>query len=117
MADVATPSGAAMFDGGAQDKKKATFEKPDKPDEEVYKANLKKAEKEHVASMEKLVRGLFRFCSFSKVGAKVARQPAVTHTNFFIDCYQESNRARKAEFERLSCGQTQSRTSCRNQGD
>jgi hypothetical protein len=54
MADVATPSGAAMFDGGAQDKKKA-FEKPEKPNEEEYKANLKKAEKEHAASMEKLV--------------------------------------------------------------
>jgi len=53
MADVATPSGAAMFDGGAQDKKKVV-EKPEKPDEEVYKANLKKAEKEHVDSMAKL---------------------------------------------------------------
>jgi len=54
MADVATPSGATMFDGGAQDKKKGT-EKPEKPDEEVYKANLKKAEKEHADSMVKLV--------------------------------------------------------------
>jgi hypothetical protein len=60
MADVATPSGATIFDGGAQDKKKV-FEKPEKPDEEVYKANLKKAEKEHATSMEKLVCTLFRF--------------------------------------------------------
>ncbi len=56
MADVATPSGAAMFDGGAQDKKeKKVIEKPEKPDEETYKAALKKAEKEHAASMEKFV--------------------------------------------------------------
>ena len=60
MADVATPSGAAMFDGGAQDKKKVS-EKPEKPNEEAYKANLKKAEKEHATSMEKLVCVFFSF--------------------------------------------------------
>lgn len=48
MADVATPSGAAMFDAGAVHKK------PEKPDEEAYKASLKKAEKEHADSMAKL---------------------------------------------------------------
>jgi hypothetical protein len=59
MADVATPSGAAMFDGGAQDKKeKKVIEKPEKPDEETYKAALKKAEKEHAASMEKFVSAI-----------------------------------------------------------
>jgi hypothetical protein len=41
MADVATPSAAAMFDASVEKKK------PEKPDEELYKANLKKAEKEH----------------------------------------------------------------------
>lgn len=30
-------------------------EKPEKPDEEIYKANLKKAEKEHAESMARLV--------------------------------------------------------------
>jgi len=55
MADVATPSGATMFDGGAPDKDKKVVEKPEKPDEEVYKAALKKAEKEHALSMEKFV--------------------------------------------------------------
>ena len=49
MADVATPSGAAMFDAGTVNKK------PEKPDEEAYKANLKKAEKEHADAMAKLV--------------------------------------------------------------
>jgi hypothetical protein len=49
MADVATASGAAMFDAGAVHKK------PEKPDEDTYKANLKKAEKEHADAMVKLV--------------------------------------------------------------
>lgn len=56
MADVATPSGAAMFDAGNTDKKKAErLEKPEKPDEAAYKASLAKAEKELAASLEKLV--------------------------------------------------------------
>jgi hypothetical protein len=54
MADVATPSGAAMFDAGNATEKKPTT-KPEKPDEEAYKANLKKAEKEHADVMAKLV--------------------------------------------------------------
>ncbi|CZT43747.1 related to brefeldin A resistance protein BFR1 (maintenance of normal ploidy) [Rhynchosporium secalis] len=57
MADVATPSGAAMFDAGnAGNSGNASnvHKKPEKPDEEVYKASLKKAEKEHADSMAKL---------------------------------------------------------------
>ena len=38
-----------MFDAGTVNKK------PEKPDEEAYKANLKKAEKEHADAMAKLV--------------------------------------------------------------
>ena len=53
MADLATPSGAAMFDG-ASDKKQNV--KPTKPDEAEYKANLQKAEKEHADAMTKFVR-------------------------------------------------------------
>lgn len=49
MADVATPSAAAMFDASAEKKK------PEKPDEESYKASLKKAEKEHADSKAKFV--------------------------------------------------------------
>jgi hypothetical protein len=76
MADVATPSGAAMFDGGAQDKKeKKVVEKPETPDKDVYEAALKKADKEHKASMEKLVSStplLSRKCArrLSKRSAK-----------------------------------------------
>lgn len=56
MADVATPSGAAMFDAGnASEKKPAHTTKPEKPDEEAHKANLKKADKEHADVMTKLV--------------------------------------------------------------
>jgi hypothetical protein len=55
MADVATPFGTAMFDAGGASEKKPTITKPEKPDEEAYKANLKKAEKEHADVMAKLV--------------------------------------------------------------
>ena len=50
MADVATPSADAMFDASAEKKK------PEKPDEELYKANLKKAEKDSVISQDELKR-------------------------------------------------------------
>jgi hypothetical protein len=49
MADVETPSAAVIFDGSTEKKK------PEKPDEELYKANLKKAEKEHVEAKAKFV--------------------------------------------------------------
>jgi hypothetical protein len=49
MADVATPSAAIMFDANTEKKK------PEKPDEELYKANLKKAEKEHADAKAKFV--------------------------------------------------------------
>jgi len=51
MAELATPSGAEMFDAAAKKK----LEKPEKPDEDAYKTNLKKAEKEHADSMAKYV--------------------------------------------------------------
>jgi hypothetical protein len=106
MADVATPSGAAMFDGGAQEKKKG-IEKPEKPDEETYKATLKKAEKEHATLMEKFVSRApvaFTNCQSPRFqeSAQDARQPAVTHTNIFcLECNQGTSRLRKA-FERFS---------------
>jgi hypothetical protein len=54
MADVATPSGAAMFDAGNTEKKEKTG-KPAAPDEAAYKASLAKAQKEHDVSMDKFV--------------------------------------------------------------
>ena len=47
MADVANP--AASIDA------KTENVKPEKPDEELYKASLKKAEKEHADSMARFV--------------------------------------------------------------
>jgi hypothetical protein len=45
-----------MFDaGGAEKKKPERLEKPEKPDEEAYKASLKKAEKDHADAMAKFV--------------------------------------------------------------
>ncbi len=52
MAEVATPSGAAMFDGGAEHKK---HEKPVQMDKAVYDANLAKATKEHAEVQAKFV--------------------------------------------------------------
>ena len=58
MADVASPSGAAMFDGGAEHKKEKHHEKHEKPvqiDKAVYEANLAKAQKEHADVQAKFV--------------------------------------------------------------
>lgn len=68
MADVATPAGAAMFDGGAV-ADKTRIEKPEKPDEDTYKAALKKAEKEHADSMAKLVSGSPPCCVAMGIGS------------------------------------------------
>ena len=79
MADVATPSGAAEH-GGAPDKKdKKVIEKPEKPDEEAYKAALKKAEKEHAVSVEKFVSTIL--LHFGKRAHNDARHLAATHAN------------------------------------
>ena len=75
MADVATPSGAAMFDAGSSEQQKKTTTKPEKPDEEAYKAALKKAEKEQSDCMAKLVSN----CEFYSVHSESWR------TTFFAD--------------------------------
>jgi hypothetical protein len=49
MADVATPPAAEATQGKQQ------IVKPEKPDEDKYKEDLAKAEKEHTAAQEKLV--------------------------------------------------------------
>lgn len=49
MADVATPPAAEAPQGKQQ------FVKPEKPDEDKYKEDLAKAEKEHAAAQDKLV--------------------------------------------------------------
>jgi len=57
MADVATPASIDMALGTTNDSnaEKTHKSKPEKPDEEKYKADLAKAEKEHAASQERLV--------------------------------------------------------------
>jgi hypothetical protein len=52
MADVTSPSGAAI-DGGEPEKK--IFVKPERPDEAAYKEALKKAEKAHTEAQDKFV--------------------------------------------------------------
>ena len=62
MADIATPSAAAMstIDAGAEPSQKPQKAKPEKPDEQAYQEILAKAEKEHKAAQEKLV---WSFCT------------------------------------------------------
>lgn len=57
MADVATPAAVDMSLGttNADNTEKTHKAKPEKPDEENYKSDLGKAEKEHAAAQEKLV--------------------------------------------------------------
>lgn len=61
MADIATPSAATIstINAGSepsQKPQKAKPEKPEKPDEQKYKENLAKAQKEHAAAQERVVR-------------------------------------------------------------
>ena len=57
MADIATPSAATMstIDAGAESVTKTQKAKPEKPDEQKYKEDLAKAEKEHAVAQEKVV--------------------------------------------------------------
>jgi len=58
MADMATPSAAAMSTMDAEaptGKGKPQVVKPEKPDEEQYKKDVEKAEKEHAEAKKKLV--------------------------------------------------------------
>ena len=63
MADVATPSAIDMSLGttNSDNIEKTHKSRPEKPDEEKYKAELAKAEKEHAAAQEKLVCLLLSF--------------------------------------------------------
>lgn len=57
MADIATPSAATMstVDAGAEPAQKGQKSKPEKPDEDQYKKDLAKAEKENATAQEELV--------------------------------------------------------------
>ena len=58
MADIATPSAATMstIDAGSEPSQKPQKMKPEKPDEQKYRENLAKAQKEHAAAQERVVR-------------------------------------------------------------
>lgn len=67
MADISTPSAATIstIDAGSDRLEKQPKPRPEKPDEQLYKENLAKAEKEHAAAQEKLVRTPFSYCCSS----------------------------------------------------
>ena len=58
MADIATPSAATIstIDAGSEPSQKPQKNKPEKPDEKIYKESLAKAQKDHAASQERVVR-------------------------------------------------------------
>ena len=58
MANATTPSAALIssVDAGAGQPEKQHKPRPEKPNEQQYKEDLAKAEKEHAAVQEKLVR-------------------------------------------------------------
>lgn len=58
MAELATPSAAQVATADATaPQENQQIARPEKPDEDQYKEDLAKAEKEHQAAQEKLVRG------------------------------------------------------------
>lgn len=74
MAGVVTPP--------AVDAKKEHV-KPEKPDEQAYKAALKKAEKEHADSMAKFVSQLL---TYTPAAMRNPRQTALTHADHSLFC-------------------------------
>ena len=62
MADLSTPSAAtiSMIDAGSDRPDKQQKGRPEKPDEKLYRENLAKAEREHNAAQERLVRSSSR---------------------------------------------------------
>jgi hypothetical protein len=65
MADVATPPAAEA----AQDKQQVI--RPEKPDDDKYKEDLAKAEKEHTAAQEKLVSSCSCSCDMQPVHIRI----------------------------------------------
>jgi hypothetical protein len=59
MADLATPSAAAMSTSDAGAQPKAAFTKPEKPDQAEFDKNLAEAQKALDAAVERQVRLLY----------------------------------------------------------
>ena len=90
MADIATPSAATIstIDAGSepsQKSQKAKPEKPEKPDEQKYKESLAKAQKEHAAAQEKVVR-------LSNLKVPVPERGPIGSQH--VGCHQGQNRSR-----------------------
>lgn len=70
MADMATPSAATMstIDAGAEPVQKGQKSKPEKPDEEQYKKDLAKAEKDNAVAQDELVSCLTESLSVALLG-------------------------------------------------
>lgn len=73
MAELATPSAAqvATAEATAPQEKQQNV-RPEKPDEDKYKEDLAKAEKEHQAAQDKLVRSVIFDISLSRSHMLVA---------------------------------------------
>jgi hypothetical protein len=78
MAEFATPSAAAIADATTEKKR------PEKPDEEAYKAALKKAEKEHADVKAKFVSHLFYLSIPHPIRPPVATHVRVSKNNLII---------------------------------
>jgi hypothetical protein len=85
MAEFATPSTAAVSSVGAaktapaSKEKSAAVAKPERPDEEVYKAELAKAEKELKSAEERLVRLMLIFSTMLTLCSEDSRQRSILH--------------------------------------
>ena len=101
MADIATPSAATMstIDAGSEPSQKSQNpklekpEKPEKPDEKKYKESLAKAQKEHAAAQEKVVR-------LSNLKVPVPGRGPIGSRH--VGCHQGQNRSRPTSKQGLS---------------
>lgn len=91
MADLQTPSAVAIstIDAGsdkvasAPAQPQAQKSRPEKPDEQLYKEKLAKAEKEHADAKAKLVSSVLIMCASIQCLCAVLKIPG---------CYQSQNR-------------------------
>jgi len=93
MADVATPSAITMstIDAGSEPTQKAQKSKPEKPDEQHYQEILAKADKEHKAAQEKVVRSSELCRQIRTAFSRICKHQLI-HGD--IECHQSQDRSR-----------------------
>ncbi|KAF2196919.1 hypothetical protein GQ43DRAFT_404122 [Delitschia confertaspora ATCC 74209] len=109
MADVATPSTTKMTTADVSSTKdskpKQEFVKPEKPDEEKYKSDLAKLEKEHAAAQEKFAAIKAKFDNArpnNKDSPNAKRQQELkTELNSIRQQQQGNKSSRNAVFEKI----------------